>query len=81
MLWIELTTPGGQVLWVNLAMYRTMQRSDHDTATHLISLATNAEGQPDVTTVKETPEEILKLAGVWKKAGASPTGVGFISSK
>jgi hypothetical protein len=81
MLWIELTTPGGQTVWVNLATYRTMQRSERNDATQLISLSRNPEGEPDVTTVTETPEEILKLAGVWKKAGDSPTGVGFISSK
>ena len=81
MLWIELTTPGGQTIWVNLATYRTMQRGERNDTTHLISLSRNPEGQPDITTVKETPEEILKLAGISKKSGTSPTGVGFISSK
>ena len=80
MLWIELTTLGGQTIWVNLATYRIMQRFDRDKGepvTHLIGLANNAEGQPEVTTVRETPEEILKIAGLSKKTG-NPAGVGFI---
>ena len=80
MLWIELTTPGGQSVWVNLATCRAMQRSERGDVTHLISLSHNAEGQPEVTTVRETPEEVLKLAGIPNKkpAGASGGGVGFI---
>ena len=76
MLWIELTTVGGQPIWVNLSTYRTMQRSDRD-STHLVSLERDAEGQEVVTTVRETPEEILKAAGISKKPG-SAGGVGFI---
>ncbi len=78
MLWIELTTPSGQSVWVNLATYRTMQRSERDDVTHLISLAQNREGQPEVMTVRETPAEILKLAGISKKAESVDQGVGFI---
>ena len=81
MLWIELTTPDEETLWVNFATFQTMLRDERGHATHLLSVALNAEGRADVTTVKETPEEILKLAGVCKKPGASPTGVGFIHSK
>jgi hypothetical protein len=76
MLWIELTTVGGQAIWVNLAACRTMQRSDRD-STHLVSLERDADGQEVVTTVRETPEEILKAAGIWKRPG-SAGGVGFI---
>jgi hypothetical protein len=78
MFWVELTTPSGQSIWVNLATYRTMQRSGRDDVTHLISLALNSEGQPEVTTIKETPEEVLKLAGIAKKGGDAAAGVGFI---
>jgi hypothetical protein len=75
--WIELTTPAGQKVWVNLATCRAMRRTERNDATHLISLSSNAEGQPDVTTVTETPEEILKLASTSQKAD-TPTGIGFI---
>jgi hypothetical protein len=77
MLWIELTMTGGQPIWVNLATFRTMQRSDHN-STYLVSLERDADGQPVIATVKETPEEILKLAGISKKAGSPAGGVGFI---
>ena len=77
MLWIELTTAGGQTIWVNLATYRTMQRAERDNATHLISLSHNSEGQPEITTVTQTPEEILKLAGLSKKSASPDAAVGF----
>lgn len=81
MLWVELTTPGGDTTWENLATYRTMRRivpGNGEAVTHLIGLGADMEGQPVVTTVKETPEEILKAAGVAKKAGMTPSGVGFL---
>ena len=55
-----------------------MQRAERDNATHLVSLSHDSEGQPEVTTVTETPEEILKLAGISKKSGNPDSGVGFI---
>jgi hypothetical protein len=75
--WIELTTPGDQKIWVDFRSFRMMQRNERNDATHLISYSNNTERQPDVTTVKETPEEILALANKLKKRDA-PTGLGFI---
>ena len=57
---------------------KTLQRAERDNATHLIGLGHDREGQPEVTTVTETPEEILKLAGISKKAGMPDRGVGFM---